>query len=92
MLDERISELASSNAKLEARCQALALELTSVNAQLAAIATTTKDSASTLKTLWDWKTAFNGKWGILAAIGIAVLSGVIKVMFDFVLALSKTVK
>ena len=92
LLDERISELASSNEKLEARCQALTLELTSANAQLAALTATTKESASTLKTLWDWKTAFNGKWGILAAIGIAVLSGGIKVMFDFVLALSKTVK
>lgn len=44
-----------------------------------------KEYKDKLDKLWDWKQSVSGKWGILGAVGIVILSVVLKFLLDLLL-------
>lgn len=56
------------------------------NAEIGEAATaSSKEFKDKVDKLWDWKQSVSGKWGVLGAVGIVILSVVLKFLLDFVL-------
>ena len=61
----------------------VALEENTENCEAASVSR--KEFKEKLDKLWDWKLSMSGKWGILGAVGIVILSVLLKSLLDYLL-------